>query len=190
MSPKNPFLPTFGTSPPLLAGRDGEVARFARAFEDGPGHPDYTLLITGPRGSGKTVLLNEAEDAALALGWRAISMSASVADLTRRITAAALVHLHEINDGKPASASACGTPAPPLGHWGGRPPQQTSGKPWPSAWGKKALTRRPAQLCNLRAFARQAPRCSAPWMRSILMVLQSLPTPCTSCRWQGRSLPT
>ena len=102
MTPKNPFLPTFETSPPLLAGRDREVARFTRAFEDGPRHPDYTMLIIGARGSGKTVLLNEAEDEALALGRRVISVSASVRDLTGRITAAALEHLRELEDGRPA----------------------------------------------------------------------------------------
>ncbi|MYA38056.1 MAG: AAA family ATPase [Acidimicrobiia bacterium] len=100
--PSNPFHPTFGTSPPLLAGRDREVIRIARAFDHGPRHPDYTLLITGPRGSGKTVLLNEAEDAALALGWRVISVSASVSDLPSRIRAAAWEHLYEMDAGKPA----------------------------------------------------------------------------------------
>ena len=95
----NPFLPTFGTTPPTLAGRDDVVARFARAFERGPQHPDYTMLITGVRGSGKTVLLNEAEDAALRLGWRVISMSASVRDLCRLITNAAHRHLREAVDG-------------------------------------------------------------------------------------------
>lgn len=95
----NPFLPTFGTTPPKLAGRDDVVARFARAFERGPQHPDYTMLMTGVRGSGKTVLLNEAEDAALRLGWRVISMSASVRDLCRLITNAAHRHLREAVDG-------------------------------------------------------------------------------------------
>lgn len=99
---KNPFLPTFGTSPPFLAGRDQEVARLSRALADGPANPDYTLLITGSRGSGKTVLLNEAEDIALSLGWRVISVSASVNDLSSRIAAAALEHLREITDGRPA----------------------------------------------------------------------------------------
>ena len=102
MSLKNPFLPTFGTSPPLLAGRDREVARLARAFAEGPQHPDFTLLITGPRGSGKTVLLNEAEDTALALGWRVISVSASVSNLPSKIRAAALEHLYEMDADKPA----------------------------------------------------------------------------------------
>ena len=102
MPRKNPFLPTFGTSPPFLAGRAREVARLDRAFVEGPGNPYYTLLITGPRGSGKTVMLDEAEDSVLARGWSVISVSASVTDLTRRITAAALEHLHENEDGRSA----------------------------------------------------------------------------------------
>lgn len=78
------------------------MARLSRALADGPANPDYTLLITGSRGSGKTVLLNEAEDIALSLGWRVISVSASVTDLTSRIAASALEHLREMSDDKPA----------------------------------------------------------------------------------------
>jgi hypothetical protein len=78
------------------------VARLSRALADGPANPDYTLLITGSRGSGKTVLLNEAEDIALALGWRVISVSASIIDLSSRIAGAALEHLREMGDGRPA----------------------------------------------------------------------------------------
>lgn len=100
MAADNPFLPTFGTSPPVLAGRDDVVARFTRAFERGPAHPDYTMLISGVRGVGKTVLLNEAEDAALRFGWRVISVSASVSGLCRQVTNAALEHLREAEDGK------------------------------------------------------------------------------------------
>ena len=73
-----------------------------RALGEGPAHPDFTLLITGSRGSGKTVMLNEAEDIALSLGWRIISVSASVTDLPGRIAGAALEHLREMRDGKPA----------------------------------------------------------------------------------------
>ncbi len=102
MAQSNPFLPTFGTSPPMLAGRDDVIARFHRAFERGPAHPDSTMLITGVRGSGKTVLLNEAEEAALRLGWRVISVSASTRDLCRQITNAALEHLREAEEGKPS----------------------------------------------------------------------------------------
>lgn len=104
---ENPFLPTFGTSPPVLAGRDDVVGRFGRAFERGPAHPDFTMLVTGVRGSGKTVLLNEAEDEALRRGWRVISMSASVRDLCRLIRNAALEHLrHADGDDPPRRISS------------------------------------------------------------------------------------
>ena len=102
MTARNPFLPTFGTSPPLLAGREREVARFARAFSEGPRHPDFTLLITGPRGSGKTVLLNEAEDLAHVHGWRVISVSAPVSRLAQRIISAGFRLMQEDEDKSPA----------------------------------------------------------------------------------------
>ena len=73
----NPFVPTFGTSPPLLAGRSGVITRFERAVRQGPTHPDYTLLLTGRRGYGKTVLLNSAEAVARDNGWSVVSLSAS-----------------------------------------------------------------------------------------------------------------
>ena len=57
----NPFSPSFGTTPPLLAGRDEVIERFDEAIDTGPTHPDYTLLITGDRGTGKTALLNVLE---------------------------------------------------------------------------------------------------------------------------------
>ena len=73
----NPFVPTFGVSPPLLVGRDKVIMRLERALHHGPTHPDYTLLLTGPRGSGKTVMLNSAEAVARKIGWSVVSVSAS-----------------------------------------------------------------------------------------------------------------
>lgn len=73
----NPFAPGFGTQPPLLAGRDGLLRRIASAMAAGPRHPDSTLVITGARGTGKTVLLNAAEGEGRARGWAVIAMSAS-----------------------------------------------------------------------------------------------------------------
>ena len=73
----NPFVPTFGASPPLLVGRDEVITRLEKAFHLGPTHPDYTLLLTGPRGSGKTVLLNSAEGVARDSGWSVVSVNAA-----------------------------------------------------------------------------------------------------------------
>ncbi len=82
---KNPFSPTFGTTPPLLAGRDDVTARFADALDSGPAHPDYTLLITGDRGAGKTALLNVLEARAADRGWMTVTAAASSEPVTARI---------------------------------------------------------------------------------------------------------
>jgi len=69
MASGNPFTPSFGVSPPLLVGREGAVGAFAEALEEGLGSPYRATLITGQRGSGKTVLLNALEDEARRRGW-------------------------------------------------------------------------------------------------------------------------
>lgn len=73
----NPFTPSFGVSPPLLAGRDEPLERFVEAIEDGPGSPGRATVYTGARGTGKTVLLNAVEDLARQHGWVVISETAS-----------------------------------------------------------------------------------------------------------------
>lgn len=65
----NPFTPTFGVSPSVVLGRDLIVERFSQGLIGGVGDPRRTLLISGPRGIGKTITLNEFEDAAARQGW-------------------------------------------------------------------------------------------------------------------------
>lgn len=65
----NPFTPTFGVSPSVVLGRDLIVERFSQGLTGGVGDPRRTLLISGPRGIGKTITLNELEDAAARQGW-------------------------------------------------------------------------------------------------------------------------
>ena len=84
-STKNPFSPTFGTTPPLLAGRGDVVARFSDALDTGPTHPDYTLLVTGDRGTGKTALLNALEARAADRGWMTATAAASSEPVSVRI---------------------------------------------------------------------------------------------------------
>jgi hypothetical protein len=79
----NPFHPSFGTSPPILAGRDDLIAEFVEAIEDGPGSAGRATLYTGPRGAGKTVLLNAIEDRTRAEGWLVITETASPGFLER-----------------------------------------------------------------------------------------------------------
>lgn len=58
----NPFKPTAGAEPPVLAGRDAVLNDFEIGLEEGVGAPGRLMRITGPRGSGKTVLLTELGD--------------------------------------------------------------------------------------------------------------------------------
>ncbi|GAB3267032.1 ATP-binding protein [Alteromonas gracilis] len=69
----NPFTPSFGVTPPLLAGREDQLAAFAEGLEEGVGSPTRAVLFTGARGSGKTVMLNAVEDVARAHGWVVLS---------------------------------------------------------------------------------------------------------------------
>lgn len=73
---RDPFTPTFGSSPPLLVGRDAELEAVAEALGGGPGAPARAALFTGLRGAGKTVLLNAVEDLARRSGWLVVSETA------------------------------------------------------------------------------------------------------------------
>lgn len=74
---KNPFSPGAGSPPPELVGRDStlEQARIllGRIKQK---RPEKSMLLTGLRGVGKTVLLNEIERLATAGGYRTISIEA------------------------------------------------------------------------------------------------------------------
>lgn len=71
--PKNPFTATVGKTPLVLAGRDEYLHDFDAAIQDGPGSHERISIITGQRGVGKTVLLNEFEEVAKAHTWHVIS---------------------------------------------------------------------------------------------------------------------
>lgn len=74
---KNPFSPGAGAPPPELVGRDSilEQARIllGRIKQK---RPEKSILLTGLRGVGKTVLLNEIERLAKADGYRTIVVEA------------------------------------------------------------------------------------------------------------------
>lgn len=57
---RNPYSPGAGTRPRALVGRDAELEQFEIAARRlGAGYSDRSLLLSGLRGVGKTVLLNE-----------------------------------------------------------------------------------------------------------------------------------
>ncbi len=74
---QNPFAPGAGSPPPELVGRDPilDQARIllGRVKQK---RPEKSLLLTGLRGVGKTVLLNEIERRAKTAGYRTISIEA------------------------------------------------------------------------------------------------------------------
>jgi hypothetical protein len=74
---KNPFSPGAGSPPPELAGRDAvlEQARVLLGRIQAK-RPEKSILMTGLRGVGKTVLLNEMERMAMREGYRTILIEA------------------------------------------------------------------------------------------------------------------
>ena len=74
---KNPFSPGAGAPPPELVGRD-EVLEQTRILlgRVKQKRPEKSILLTGLRGVGKTVLLNEMERIALDDGYRSILIEA------------------------------------------------------------------------------------------------------------------
>nr|WP_211248432.1 ATP-binding protein [Desulfobulbus elongatus] len=73
----NPFSPGAGAPPPELAGRDAILEQAQVLFgRIKARRPEKSLLMTGLRGVGKTVLLNEMERMATKEGYRTISIEA------------------------------------------------------------------------------------------------------------------
>ncbi len=67
---RNPYAPGAGTPPPALTGRDPELEQFALLLGRlSAGRPEQSLMITGLRGVGKTVLLDAFESIAIDSGW-------------------------------------------------------------------------------------------------------------------------
>ncbi len=73
----NPFKPTAGGEPPLLIGRERVVRDFDKGLDNGVGAPGRIMLITGARGTGKTVMLTVFGDKARAHKWDVIEETAS-----------------------------------------------------------------------------------------------------------------
>jgi hypothetical protein len=87
---RNPFAPGAGQRPPELAGRDREVDAFDVVLERvSRGRPERSLVLTGLRGVGKTVLLGELRAMAVRRGWGAGKVEARPdAELRRPLSAA------------------------------------------------------------------------------------------------------
>lgn len=101
MAKSNPFSPTFGAPPPELAGRDDILEAIEDALDTGPTHPDYSALLIGARGTGKTVMLEAIEEQARGQGWLTISDTAFPAGLPIRIASSAAALLRTSGDDQP-----------------------------------------------------------------------------------------
>jgi hypothetical protein len=88
---RNPYAPGAGQRPPELAGRDGELDSFDVVLERiSRGRPERSLVLTGLRGVGKTVLLNALRSAAVRRRWGTGKLEARPDTPLRRPLAAAL----------------------------------------------------------------------------------------------------
>src|SRR6266581_175101 len=67
---RNPYAPGAGQRPPELAGRDREIGQFEVVLERvARGRPERSMVLTGLRGVGKTVLLNAFRSMAMQRLW-------------------------------------------------------------------------------------------------------------------------
>jgi hypothetical protein len=88
---RNPYAPGAGQRPPELAGRDRELGRFDVVLERvARGRPERSLVLTGLRGVGKTVLLNALRSQAIGRLWGTGKIEARPDQSIRRPAAAAL----------------------------------------------------------------------------------------------------
>lgn len=72
----NPFTPSFGRIPPILAGRKLLVNDLEHALAGSPNDPNLVSLFSGPRGVGKTVLLSYLASKAESNGWISANVTA------------------------------------------------------------------------------------------------------------------
>ncbi len=88
---RNPYAPGAGQRPPELAGRDRELSAFEIVLERvARSRPERSLMLTGLRGVGKTVLLNALRSQAIGALWGTGKIEARPEQSLRRPIAAAL----------------------------------------------------------------------------------------------------
>src|SRR4051794_1609600 len=77
----NPYTPNAGARPPALVGRDPQLEAFEVLLDRlRNGHTEQSMLITGLRGVGKTVLLGAFEERARGRDWTTVE-----AEITKNV---------------------------------------------------------------------------------------------------------
>ena len=76
MDPRsNPYTPNAGVRPRAFAGRDEDLEAFDVMLDRLlRGYADQSMLITGLRGVGKTVLLGAFQERAIVAGWVSVEV--------------------------------------------------------------------------------------------------------------------
>lgn len=88
---RNPYAPGAGQRPPELAGRDAELSAFDVVLQRvAKGRPERSIMLTGLRGVGKTVLLNTLRSSAVRAKWGTGKFEARPDQSLRRPMGAAL----------------------------------------------------------------------------------------------------
>lgn len=106
---RNPYAPGAGQRPPELAGRDEQMRAFDVVLERvARGRPERSIILTGLRGVGKTVLLNALRSAAVRAGWGTGKFEARPDQAIRRPLGAAL-HTAVRELGHPDATTTLGT---------------------------------------------------------------------------------
>ncbi|MFN2489797.1 MAG: ATP-binding protein [Actinomycetota bacterium] len=110
---RNPYTPGAGSRPPVLSGRDGQLEAFRVLLERlRLGRPEKSMLITGLRGVGKTVLLTTfeaiAEDAGYKTASTEVTHDTNFALLMARLTRRLLLALSPLERMKRKALSAAG----------------------------------------------------------------------------------
>src|SRR4051812_6109867 len=89
---RNPYAPGAGQRPPELAGRDRELEQFDVTLERvAAGRPERSMVLSGLRGVGKTVLLNVLRGQAVKRAWGTGKIEARP-DRSVRLPVAQAVH--------------------------------------------------------------------------------------------------
>jgi hypothetical protein len=94
----NPYTPDAGAEPPALTGRNAEIQHYGDLIARlSDGRAEQSMILTGLRGVGKTVLLNRFEVMAAEAGWYAetkeIGSQSRLASMLARITRQVLLDL-------------------------------------------------------------------------------------------------
>ena len=110
----NPFSPDFGQRPEHMVGRDRILARIGTGLASGPRAREFTSVLLGPRGAGKTVFLTEMEERAASNGWIVVSLDASTAGIAERVRQG-VVHARDTHEGAAGADPDEGRP----GRWSG-----------------------------------------------------------------------